>query len=149
MNQHDQANECTSNGTVWGLYQSCWQNNTVFSNGFARRVASSLPAMARRLDEPVDPQWEEISANLDPLPTVVTSGSKACPFDPPRRVVVLAGNYTNKPASEKCGNVNCGTLSCTACPAQVAGDGMMVHLSPRLSFTLTCLPFTLTCLPSA
>jgi hypothetical protein len=51
--------------------------------------------MATSIGETVDPQWEEIALRLDPLPTVLTAGTKTCPFDPPRRVVVLAGNYTS------------------------------------------------------
>ena len=56
---------------------------------------------------------------------MLTKGSSTCPFDPPRRVIVLAGNYSHKRTAEKCPNVNCGTLTCAGCQAQVAGDGMM------------------------
>ena len=95
-NENDQANECNPPGiiTAWKVFEYCWQNNTVDSNGFVRRVARALPSMARAIGEAVDLQWEEIASGLDPLPTVLTRGTKTCPFDPPRRVVVLAGNYT-------------------------------------------------------
>ena len=133
VNENDQANECNPSGsiTVHKIYLECWQNNTVFSNGFARRVASALPSMAEHLGEAVDPQWEEIALKLDPLPTVLTNGTTACPFDPPRSVIVLAGNYTGmKPHSacqgSRCCGVECGTRACnTGCTAQVANDGMM------------------------
>ncbi len=159
VNENDQANECTSDGTLAGVFDSCYQNNTVFrcvqlfhlmivthlvnvdlyratinaclpafSNGFARRVASALPSMAKHLGEAVDPQWAEIALRLDPLPTIETNGTSALPYEPRRQIIVLAGNYTNitnTTAPAACG-VTCGSRACgRSCPAQVAGDGMM------------------------
>ena len=137
----DQANECNPAGkggqyhnndiTEAGKVQHCYQNNTVFSNGFIRRVASALPSMAKQLGEDVDPQWREISLKLDPLPMVVTSGTEKMPWDPPRKVIVLAGNYSEityppGPTKPNCSWVQCGTRQCNnPCWAQVAGDGMM------------------------
>eukprot|EP01043_Picozoa_sp_COSAG02_P003331 COSAG02_NODE_81_length_39811_cov_51.728898_13_plen_183_part_00 len=99
-----------------------------FSNGFARRVASALPSMAKHLGEAVDPQWAEIALRLDPLPTIETNGTSALPYEPRRQIIVLAGNYTNitnTTAPAACG-VTCGSRACgRSCPAQVAGDGMM------------------------
>lgn len=138
VNEHDQANECTAGGTVAGVFSSCWQNNTVFSNGFARRVASALPAMAAHLGEPVDPQWAELTLGLDALPTIETNGTQALPFEPPRRVIVLAGNYTNITSGQPACGITCGTRVCgRPCPAQVAGDGMMDVMG--VSTTLVCV----------
>ena len=84
--------------------------------------------MAKHVGEPVDPQWAEIALQLDPLPTVLTNGTSALPFDPPRQVIVLAGNYTNITSTTGLPGckVTCGTRACgRSCPAQVAGDGMM------------------------
>lgn len=139
VNEYDQANECNPSGIVTEDKKRafCYQNNTVFSNGFIRRVASALGPMAEVLGEPVDPQWAEISLRLDPLPTVRTAGTPSCRFNPPRPVVVLAGNYTTASrqataasipaaAAKGCGDVRCGTLQCNnSCGPQVSGDGMM------------------------
>ena len=143
VNENDQANECTSDGTLAGVFDSCYQNNTVFSNGFARRVASALPSMAKHLGEPVDPQWEEIALQLDPLPTILTNGTSALPFEPPRQVIILAGNYTDitsTTGAPAC-KVTCGTRACgRSCPAQVAGDGMIdVMVPPPRTVTVSSL----------
>jgi hypothetical protein len=133
VNERDQANECNPSGhiTLHKIRLECFQNNTVFSNGFVRRVASALPSMAKELGEALDPQWAEIALKLDPLPTVLTNGTASCAFAPPREVIVLAGNYTGamQPHSAckgVCCTFQCGTRQCnSSCGAQVAGDGMM------------------------
>ena len=84
--------------------------------------------MAKHLGEPVDPQWAEIALQLDSLPTVLTNGTTALPFEPPRQVIVLAGDYTNITSTTGLPGCRheCGTRVCgLSCPVQVAGDGMM------------------------